>query len=127
MGRTPGKPPVLLSPELIQQLRSLFGTSVNAHERLGLGQLVPLAHVMRGMSGWPVSEVTERLIVARWAEWRAEFLRDPKAVELEAEQTARMCGDFYHTLVRDPVTERLTFPVKRFTLADNPSKWLTVT
>ncbi len=115
-----------LDPTTVEQLRALFGTAKNAHARLGLAPLVECGVVQRAMSGgYPIPTRAERLIEARWQEWRAEFLRPPGACDTDADALARKHGDCYHTILRDPVTELITTPFPRFTLADNPGKHLT--
>jgi hypothetical protein len=105
-----------LAPELVAQLKTLFGTARNVHERLGLDPHVRLTEVQWLLTGRPGRELAERLIVRRWAEWRREFLADPDH-PMTAEARSREAGDYYHAVAaRDPITEAMPRPVARFTL-----------
>lgn len=116
-----------LAPEVMEQLLALFGTAKNAHLRLGLTPFVDAGVVQRALSrpgGSAIPAQAEALILARWAEWRAEFLADPEAHPTERERDSRSRGDYYHGAGRDPVSEALTVPHPRFTLVDSPGKHL---
>lgn len=113
-----------LAPDTIWQLKTLFGTGTNAHARLGLHELVPRAELQKALAGYPVREDHERLIMARWGEWRREFLADPEVCINATERNLRHTGDFYDVNARDVVTEKLSFPLARFTLQPDAGKHL---
>jgi hypothetical protein len=64
----------------------------------------------------------ERVLHARWSEWREKFMGSPELCETEI--LARKRGDFYDPDARDPITEKLSFPIDRFTLIPDARKHL---
>jgi len=111
-----------LSPDLIVQLKTLFDKAPNVHARLGLHEIVQLSDVQKALAGWPVPQSVERVLNARWVEWREKFMNQPAMCERE--QLARQRGDYYDPDARDPITEELTFPIDRFTLIPDARKYL---
>jgi hypothetical protein len=113
-----------LNPDTIWQLKTLFGTGTNAHARLALHEIVPRHELQKALSGWPIKHEHERLIVARWLEWRHTFLVDPQTADMTSERIARTAGDYFHPEARDLVTEKLSPDASRFTLLPDARKHL---
>lgn len=114
-----------LSPDIIWQLKTLFGTGTNAHDRLGLHEIVPRAELQKALAGWPIRTDHEHVITHRWAEWRRKFLSSPSDALIVAERTARAAGDYYDPEARDLVTEKLVpAELVRFTLQPDARKYL---
>ena len=114
----------MLSPDVIWQLKYLFGTGVNAHKRLSLHEVVPQQELLKGLAGWPIRVDHERIITQRWGEWRRKFLAQPEQSLIEAERISRLRGDYYDPDARDVVTEELVTKLTRFTLLPDAGKYL---
>jgi len=105
----------VLAPEVVQQLKQLFGTARNVHERLGLHPLVDLAEVSRALSGYKIKAFSEVTILRRWAAWRALFLASPPSGVSDRVRSDWEAGDVYDPRAYDPALDRLVLPVGRFT------------
>lgn len=110
----------IIAPEIIAQLKTLFGTAPNVHARLQLHPLVTVAEVTRGLAGWPIKTASERRIFERWTLWRRTFMRDPKSLGSERAERDWLAGDCFAPSFYDPVTDLLpsdaAATVQRFTL-----------
>lgn len=116
-----------LGPEVTEQLLALFGTAKNAHARLGLTPFVDVGMVQRALSrpgGAAIPARAEQLILARWLEWRTQFLKEPSTADAPPERVSRAHGDYYHDAARDLLTGELVGGPPRFTLVDSPGKHL---
>jgi len=112
-----------LAPELVEQLKSLFGTVRNLHARLALAPHVDLPTAQRAVAGYPVPAAVEQLIVARWLEWQEVFIDlKVKGIETQDVQSIREAEvrvtnhDYRDPRARDPITGDLVVPIPRWTL-----------
>jgi hypothetical protein len=68
MSRTP------LAPELVRELKTLFGTAPNAYRRLGLQHVLGRSTFNLALSGYAVSKDAAVMIEDRFTKWRSVFL-----------------------------------------------------
>lgn len=66
----------VLDGELQTQIRTLFGTIQNAHDRLGLLKAMSYSGFYRAMNNVPISDTQREQIVEAWNKWCRTFTGD---------------------------------------------------